>query len=248
MTSRLATFIAYCSLIIPTVSCSDTPAKQHGPHSDNPQALHILPLGDSITQADGAHKSYRFWLWQRLRERDLAIDFVGTQDSNHDSTPEYPTSFDRNHQGHWGWRSDEVLAKLPTWLPHYSADVALVHLGTNDCLQGQEPAETLAELSAITTTLQQHKPTISIIFYPLGPTSWQGQTCLQALSRQLRDAAPRWSTSSSAVSMATISPAYQVATHSYDGLHPNIAGEQLLAETWLAALENQKPPLIPFAQ
>jgi len=132
--------------------CSDAAAPQIGIHQDNPQAVRILPLGDSITQADSEHQSYRPWLWQALVEANIAVDFVGSLDENYKGSPAFPADFDPNHEGHWGWRTDEVLQNLPEWLRHYDADISLIHLGTNDCLQNQAVEQTMDELKAIVST------------------------------------------------------------------------------------------------
>jgi hypothetical protein len=38
----------------------------------------IQPLGDSITQADSEHRSYRYELWKHLVEAGLDFDLVGS--------------------------------------------------------------------------------------------------------------------------------------------------------------------------
>jgi hypothetical protein len=66
------------------------------------------------------------------------FDFVGSTNEHFAGTPVYPNDdFDRDHEGHWGWRVDQILADLPGWLGSYTPDVALVHLGTNDAFQSQ---------------------------------------------------------------------------------------------------------------
>ena len=48
------------------------------------------------------------------------------------------SDFDINHEGHWGWRADEVLAKIDGWAEQTTPDIVLVHLGSNDILQKQK--------------------------------------------------------------------------------------------------------------
>jgi hypothetical protein len=57
------------------------------------------------------------------------------------------------HEGHFGWTTAEVSAGLPTWLTGYSANVALVHLGTNDARLGSSLLETATAFTRILTNL-----------------------------------------------------------------------------------------------
>ncbi|MEM9601358.1 MAG: GDSL-type esterase/lipase family protein [Pseudomonadota bacterium] len=203
--------------------------------------LYLLPLGDSITQADRAHTSYRYPLWSHLVSRGVNVDFVGSRKRHHTGLGPATAAvngqtFDRDHEGHWGWRADEVLAKLPTWLAHYPVDVALVHLGTNDVLQGQDTDETLRELTGIVTALRARNPSVTVLLGQPGQSRWANATALPALaegvarlSRELDD--PR--------SRVVAVPLHTRLTpeKTYDGLHPDAAGEAALAAGWLAALD-----------
>ncbi|MCA9910973.1 MAG: hypothetical protein KC519_20100, partial [Anaerolineae bacterium] len=91
----------------------------------------IMPLGNSITQGSGQQNSYRRALWQLIQAGGYGADFVGSQSSNFSAPPPNP-DFDLNHEGHWGWRADQILAQLPGWAATYQPQVVLIHLGTND--------------------------------------------------------------------------------------------------------------------
>jgi predicted small lipoprotein YifL len=41
--------------------------------------LRIMPLGDSITEAEAGHNSYRRVLWKRLNGAGCSVDFVGSK-------------------------------------------------------------------------------------------------------------------------------------------------------------------------
>jgi len=232
-------FLGICLVfaLLPTLGCSNSPAEQIGAHSDNPQAVRVLPLGDSITQANNKNMSYRYWLWNMLAEKNIAVDFVGTQNSNYEGNPDFPEDFDKNHQGRWGWRSDEVLAELPEWLTHYDADVALIHLGTNDCLKNQAVPETLDELQQIVHVLRTSNSSIDIAFSTLGPTSWQEFGCLAKINQGLLQLQSKLSTTDSQIIVVSPDQEFDIASELYDGLHPNAAGEKKLAKMWLKAIE-----------
>lgn len=100
----------------------------NGPHS---------PLRKLITQADKTHLSYRFALWQKLRIENVRFDFIGTMNTNYGGNPAFPDpAFDKDHEGHRGWRADQLLASLPSWLGGYTPDIVLLHVGTNDMFMG----------------------------------------------------------------------------------------------------------------
>lgn len=236
-------FLGFCTLLalLPTLGCSEASAPPVGMHRDNAQAVRILPLGDSITQADSNHQSYRPWLWQLLNDANAAIDLVGSLDGNHKGSPTFPDNFDPNHEGHWGWRSDEILHKLPQWLQQYDADISLIHLGTNDCLQNQPAAETLDELTQIVGLLRQDNPNISIAFSTLGPTTWQNQQCLAQINQGLYVLQKNLNTLQSPIAVTHTDLKLIPKPHLYDGLHPNSEGEKIIALTWFNAIKPWLP-------
>lgn len=236
-------FFGFCTLLalLPTLGCSEVSAPPTGIHSDNAHAVRILPLGDSITQADSKHQSYRPWLWQLLNDANVPVDLVGSLDGNYKGSPAYPDNFDLNHEGHWGWRSDEILQKLPLWLQHYDADISLIHLGTNDCLQNQPAAETLGELTQIVGLLRQDNPAISIAFSTLGPTTWQNQQCLAQINQGLLALQNNLDTPQSPIAVAHTDQKLVPEPHLYDGLHPNSDGEKIIALTWLNTIKPWLP-------
>ena len=117
-------------------------------------AVHkIMPLGDSITKGttsgepdEALQVSYRKALYDKLEaagyEVNIVETFVGTQISGQ-SVPD----FDPDHEGHSGWRADEIVDgrsgfppddKLDQWLIAEEPDIVLLHIGTNDVTAGIE--------------------------------------------------------------------------------------------------------------
>lgn len=117
-------------------------------------ATTVMPIGDSITRGveafsftagdypdsayrlssggpPGSLRSYREHLHDSLIASGCgaSIDWVGTQ-SLSGRTP-------LNHQGHSGWRADQILAQLPGWLTSEQPDIITLMIGTNDTLRGQ---------------------------------------------------------------------------------------------------------------
>ncbi|MFC1573521.1 hypothetical protein ACFL6M_08000, partial [Candidatus Eisenbacteria bacterium] len=98
----------------------------------------IMPLGDSITHGGQGYASYRYPLWFNLEQGGYDVDLVGDLDEIYGSSPnltwypDYYTEFDRDHEGHWGWRTDEIADIIVGTVTSNEPDVVLVHLGTND--------------------------------------------------------------------------------------------------------------------
>ena len=85
--------------------------------TDSDKVWRILPLGDSITQAEINRASYRYPLWKKLVDAEVQFDFVGSlqkqQDKYSKGVPPQPDyngkSFDRDHEGHFGWATEEIF-------------------------------------------------------------------------------------------------------------------------------------------
>src|SRR4051812_44872877 len=72
--------------------------------------VRVMPLGDSITEGTQVPGGYRIGLWQRLSGAGYRVDFVGTQFNG-------PAALgDHDHQGHPGWRIDQIDANVTGWL------------------------------------------------------------------------------------------------------------------------------------
>lgn len=205
----------------------------------------ILPLGDSITQPEATQQSYRYPLWTSLIDAGYSFDFVGSQNQNHagaTSWPDYQGQvFDQDHEGHYGYRADEIATSLPTWLDNATPDIALVHLGTNDLFQSQSIASTLDDLEQVITVLRQDNPNVVVLVSLLIPTNFPSNALVDAFNQALPARVPQWNTADSPVIMVDQNSQLDPVTHLYDGVHPNAVGEQIMANVWAEAIETARP-------
>ncbi|MDJ0573285.1 MAG: GDSL-type esterase/lipase family protein [Pleurocapsa sp. MO_192.B19] len=196
--------------------------------------IRIMPLGDSITQGDNERNTYRRPLWQKLQEADFnTVDFVGSQTENSNGPNPNP-DFDLDHEGHSGFRTDEILLQLDDWVDSAQPDVALIHLGTNDILQGQSADSTIDELSQVIDTFRANNPNITIFLAQIIPTINNNDE-LQVLNEQISVLAAEKDQENSPVIVVDQFSGFNLSDDTYDSIHPNSNGENKIADRWLAS-------------
>ena len=128
-----------------TVSLSEVGAQTH----------RILPLGNSLTQGWGSlpmdeRVSYRLQLLDTMDTSGYTIDFVGHStsgttlltDPEHGGIPDSHDSYVLNLLQD-GWDAQNNIQITPGSVPYldiYPADIILLHIGTNDILDGEAPS------------------------------------------------------------------------------------------------------------
>jgi len=208
--------------------------------SVNAQAVKIMPLGNSITQADNSHYSYRYNLWQKLNNSGsgVSFDFVGSMNTNFNGSPAFPNAgFDRDHEGHWGWFADQLLNGLPGWLANYTPDVVLLHAGSNDAFNFHSTSSTVAELEQIIDVLRADNSRVIILLAKLIPVNNPPlNTNIIALNAQIAGIVSRKNSPVSPVILVDQNTGFNAASDTYDGVHPNSSGEEKMAQKWFDAI------------
>ena len=123
----------------------------------------VMPLGDSLTygvvavgDANNEVGGYRRYLWENLRGAGIAdVNFVGSLQNG------IPT-IDRDHEGHGGFRVDQITAR-GAWIPAVKPDVILLLIGTNDFIQGATPAALLNRLGQLLNAIHTPRPTARLV-------------------------------------------------------------------------------------
>lgn len=196
----------------------------------------IMPLGNSITQGNAQHNSYRRALWFKLRNGGYAVDFVGSQRSNFGGPPPNP-DFDLDSEGHWGWRADELLGSISGWAATYKPDIVLMHAGSNDMLQGQSVESTLVEIGQLIDRLRAANPNVKIVLGQLIPTTLAANSKITALNSALPGLANQKSTAQSSVTIVDQNAGFNASADTFDGVHPTAGGEEKMAAKWYQALQ-----------
>ncbi|WBB56889.1 cellulose binding domain-containing protein [Verrucosispora sp. WMMD573] len=197
--------------------------------------VRIMPLGDSITGSPGCWRSL---LWNRLQSAGhTGIDFVGTLGPQGCGQP-----YDGDNEGHGGYLATNVANQnlLPGWLAATRPDIVLMHLGTNDVWSNIAPATILSAYSRLVDQMRASNPGMRILvakIIPMAPS-----TCPDCGQRvvALNGAIDAWA----AGKTTTVSPivvvdqwtGFSPAADTYDGVHPNAAGDQKISDRWYPAL------------
>lgn len=123
--------------------------------------VRIMPIGDSIALGTGTEPKtgYRLPLYRRLLLAGYAVDFVGSQSMADEATA--PAYFDPDHEGHGGWRGEEIAANIYGWLVANPADIVLLMAGTNDLSRGQPP--TTEDIEATLDEVDRFNPATWVI-------------------------------------------------------------------------------------
>lgn len=214
----------------------------------------ILPLGDSITQGVYPAQSYRYRLWVKLINDGIAFDYIGSRiDNYHLQYSAYPTyagrEFDRQHEGHGGWRAQDLVTgctaadpcrtksqgSLGSWLTGYTPDIVLLHIGTNDILQGAPWYTTAFSVWYTIQFLRVDNPNVVILLGQIPPMNGRVQSS-QLLNYIYAILAQSTTQPSSPVLLVDHFTGFNPLTLTTDGIHPNAAGEEWMATRWHAAI------------
>jgi lysophospholipase L1-like esterase len=206
-------------------------------------AVKIMPLGDSITESFPGHATYRFYLYQKLVNAGYDVDFVGSMYGANGGSPLY-SNFDQNHEGHSGYRTDQILSNAVNWANLNKPDVVLLHTGSNDIEQGQSNSSTVNEISSLIDALRSVVPNVKILLAQIIPEASNTQAFAQ-LNSLLPNLAAQKTTSNSPVVLVDQYTGFDANADTFDGVHPDESGERKMADKWFAALQNVLPAPTP---
>ena len=206
-----------------------------------PSPLRVMPLGDSITDGFNVPGGYRIELEDQLLASGLRVNFVGSLRNGP------ATLADGNHEGHSGWRIDELHGSVAGWLRTYRPHVVLLLIGTNDIIQEHRVATAPARLAALLDRVHCALPATRIVVSTIPPLADAGDDAQAtaynaALARLVRARAAR----RLPVSFVDAGRRLTLADLD-DGVHPSEAGYGNLARSWNAAVRSalartSKPP------
>jgi acyl-CoA thioesterase-1 len=228
---------ALAALAVLVATCLVPAARPASAAEPGPAAAptRIMPLGDSITGSPGC---WRALLWQDLVNTGYSdVDFVGTLPGQGCGF-----AYDGENEGHGGILATNMADQnqLPPWLSATNPDVVLMHLGTNDVWSNRSPDTILAAFTKLVEQMRANNPQMEILvaqIIPMAPAN-----CGECGQRvvNFNAAIPAWaeglSTEASPITVVDQFTGFDTATDTYDGVHPNDAGNRVMADHWYPAL------------
>lgn len=142
--------------------------------------LRVMPLGDSITYGEQSTdgNGYRRKLYEKLHVRSNVVDFVGSVKTG--------SMVENAHEGHRGWRIDQIATAAVCWATQYQPNVIKLHAGTNDMNQDFNLAQAPQRLKNLISQALQDSPKAVVVVAKLIPTGKAGlQPRIDAFNAQL---------------------------------------------------------------
>ncbi|MGH8021846.1 MAG: GDSL-type esterase/lipase family protein [Opitutaceae bacterium] len=244
---------------------------ESAPPPESSEAVRVVSIGDIVTQGGNGQASYRAPLLQLLAGENIAganpggrsfnVRFAGSHRTTYDFSPwiaDYPPALAQQplHEGHAGWTTRQMIdgvpgagiqtgaGKLSDWLQGYTADIALVHLGSDDSrAQTGSPQPDFASrarenIAAVIKALRADNPNIVVLLAkPIPNLYWsdalnEAAALIDDLADDINAAAPQ-----PFVIVVDQNTGFDPATMlAGDGLLPNDTGEAFMAARWFEAL------------
>ncbi|WP_433256774.1 RICIN domain-containing protein [Streptosporangium sp. CA-135522] len=199
--------------------------------------VRVMPLGDSITDGFNVPGGYRNNLWQRMASGQYTVDFVGSGFNG-------PAGLgDHDHEGHSGWRIDEIDANIVGWLQTSAPRTILLHIGTNDMGQNRDVANAPARLSALIDKIRANAPTVELFVAQITPAS---DPALEARVQAFNAAIPGVVSQKGPMTHLVDMHSGFTTADLADGLHPNEGGYDKMAARWFSALQSVPGSLTPL--
>jgi lysophospholipase L1-like esterase len=197
----------------------------------------VMPLGDSATL--GAYSAndfgvggYRAPLWSRLTQEGYAVDFVGSVNGP------APGGVDSNHEGHGGWRIDDLAGSIDGWLATYRPDIILLMAGGNDIIQGYGVNTAMSRMDTLLGKIFTDRPNAVVL---LGSLWWVPTpnfynydiNQIKDMNNRLPALVAKYAQQGRAIELVDqYNLGWGVTNFGVDQIHPNASGYAKMAQAW----------------
>ena len=196
-----------------------------------------MPLGDSITDGSANDSpngvgGYRGNLYTQLTNAGYNVDYIGSLTINSSLVP------DPHHEGHSGWRIDQLDSNMAGWLSTMAdPDVVLMHIGTNDFGQNVDIPNAINRLDALILNIATLRPYAHIIVTNLmergEPANGNIQTHFNPFVQDRVTAHANAGRRVTFLDMRSVVPLSDMP----DNLHPDQNGYNKMADAWMSAIQ-----------
>jgi len=216
------------SLATPTLAPTPTPTSTPTPKPKS--TLKVMPLGDSITDGVFSPGAYRNQLWKNITSNGLTVDFVGSMSNGGSDLG------DKNHEGHSGWRIDEISNKINSWMDTYKPDIVLLHIGTNDISQNYDLNNAPNRLSDLIDKICNKLPEGGKLYVAtVTPITYADP---RSYNSQVTNIVQNKSSQGKPVYLVDMFNALTTNDLAMDGVHPNNNGYNKMGDTWFDAIKD----------
>lgn len=218
---------------------------------------HIMPFGDSIT---GSTCYPQLLSKELISKGHTNFNFIGMNLNNQSCGTGAPSLMTEGHGGYDvtylvtnspPQSGHGTLAELQRWAAE-KPDVVLMQYGTNDVWSGDSSSSILSAYSFVVDQFRSQNPGVIFFVAQILPMHPSGCAACESNVEALNSMIPSWAGGKT----STASPIYVVdawaalpqasylpnSQYTSDGVHPNPAGSQLVADAWYAALVAKNIP------
>ena len=202
----------------------------------NSSKIKIMPLGDSITQGihiNSKNIGYRRDLYNLLKSNGYQIDLVGSMHNGSVS------DFDKDHEGHGGYRADQIRDSVYYWLSLNPPDIILLHVGTNDISQKETAYNVSIEIDQILDQIDlfelDNDYRIKVIVAKI-INHFDYQDSVIALNNYISSNVEDRCKDGDYIFLADIYSSLNHKRYFSDNVHPNESGYKVMAETWASKI------------
>jgi len=200
--------------------------------SKNHSGVRMMPLGNSITKGVGSSHGggYRLHLYSLLTNYGTVFDFVGGENQG-SGLP------DTDHEGHGGWRVDQILGDIHDFLDQSPADVIFLHIGTNDVSINESAEEIYNEIIALINAIYDFYPDTKLYISTLIPRQDSKQSVNDTFNTFIPAITNLISNANYEIYLVDNAARFTQNNNWQsqwmdDDLHPNDDGYEVMAEEW----------------
>ncbi len=198
--------------------------------------LKIVAIGDSITQGGEIpdEYTYRLHLSTLLKNSGYQVNFIGTQRLGLNKSFKWPSDFDTDNEGFYGYTTAELAQRLKTDLAKLPApDIALIHSGTSDFGSYNVIKSVVIPMRSIISQLRKRNPRVHILISQIHLNGFRAKYFrLHLILLAKYDNTAK-------------SPVITVADYigwtnkdTFDGMHPSLSGQEKMAKTWFKSIDS----------
>ncbi len=202
-----------------------------------------------MTIGSAGEHTWRYRMWQHLRATyggPFAV--VGPREALYDKATDTPTSYEyadpdfpHFHLAGWGEGWLHMAPLIGEAVRAHRADVLLVSLGLIDLGFYTNAGQTADNLRSFIAEARAAKPTVRMVFLPVIPnvrarTDVPFATEVALFNELQAKAVADLDERRSPLLLASLPESYDVDHDTYDGTHPNAAGEHKIAGAFAGAM------------